>query len=70
MGRISKFLEILGRFLTSNFLSGVIQEHSNAQGRALALVNNGKYINLTSVSIGDVARNWNDEASSAIVKSN
>lgn len=47
-----------------------IYEHSNAQGRALAIVNNGKYINLTTVSMGDGARTWNDQASSAIVKAN
>ncbi|MEN1938900.1 hypothetical protein AAIE21_26060 [Paenibacillus sp. 102] len=47
-----------------------IYEHSNAQGRALAIVNNGKYINLTDVSMGDGARTWNDEVSSVIVKSN
>ncbi|HDR7760620.1 hypothetical protein [Bacillus cereus] len=47
-----------------------IYEHTNAQGHALAIVNNGGYINLTSFSLGDGARTWNDEASSAIVKSN
>ncbi|WP_176544855.1 hypothetical protein [Bacillus pseudomycoides] len=49
-----------------------IYEHVNAEGRALAIVNNGKYINLTDVSMGDGARTrtWNDEVSSAIVKSN
>ncbi len=47
-----------------------IYEHSNAQGRALAIANNGKYLNLTTVSMGDGARTWNDQASSAIVKAN
>ncbi|WP_223811620.1 hypothetical protein [Bacillus wiedmannii] len=47
-----------------------IYEHSNAQGRALAIANNGNYLNLTDYSMGDGARTWNDQASSAIVKSN
>ena len=47
-----------------------IYENSNAQGHALAIANNGGYVNLTSFSLGDGARTWNDEASSAIVKSN
>lgn len=45
-----------------------IYEHWNAEGHALAIVNNGGYINLNG-SMGDGARTWNDEVSSAIVKS-
>ncbi|MGG0323440.1 hypothetical protein [Bacillus mycoides] len=47
-----------------------IYEHSNAQGHALAIANNGNYLNLTDYSMGDGARTWNDQASSAIVKAN
>lgn len=47
-----------------------IYEHSNAQGRALAIANNGSYVNLTDYSMGDGERTWNDQASSAIVKAN
>ena len=39
----------------------MIYEHNNAQGRALAIVNNGKYLNLTDVSMGDGERTWNDQ---------
>ncbi|OQR54848.1 hypothetical protein [Bacillus sp. CDB3] len=48
----------------------VIYEHTNAQGRALAIVNNGKYLNLTDVSMGDGERTWNDQVSSTTVKAN
>ena len=48
----------------------MIYEHNNAQGRALAIVNNGKYLNLTDVSMGDGERTWNDQVSSATVKAN
>lgn len=48
----------------------MIYEHANAQGHALAIVNNGKYLNLTDVSMGDGERTWNDQASSTIVQAN
>lgn len=48
----------------------MIYEHINAQGYALAIVNNGKYLNLTDVSMGDGERTWNDQVSSATVKAN
>ncbi|PEN88566.1 hypothetical protein CN553_23430 [Bacillus cereus] len=48
----------------------MIYEHNNAQGRALAIVNNGKYLNLTNISMGDGERTWNDQVSSATVKAN
>ncbi|SMO57585.1 hypothetical protein [Melghirimyces algeriensis] len=47
----------------------IIYEHINAQGRALALANTGALYNLVS-PMGDGERTWNDEASSAIVRSN
>jgi hypothetical protein len=48
----------------------LIYENFDAQGRALGLGNTGAVYNLTSFSMGDGVRTWNDEASSAIVKSN
>lgn len=47
-----------------------IYEHSNANGRMLAIANNGKGLNLTDFSMGDGVRTWNDQASSVIVKAN
>ncbi|CAM4418164.1 hypothetical protein BAMA_04325 [Bacillus manliponensis] len=47
----------------------VIYENFYGQGHALAIVNNGYYINLHNVPMGDGTRTWNDEISSAIVKS-
>jgi hypothetical protein len=47
-----------------------LYEHKNAQGRALAIANNGTSVNLTDYSMGDGERTWNDQASSVVVKAN
>jgi hypothetical protein len=47
-----------------------IYEHANGGGYALALGNTGALYNLTDIAMGDGVRNWNDEASSALVRSN
>ncbi|MFT4141198.1 MAG: hypothetical protein QM671_19745 [Bacillus sp. (in: firmicutes)] len=48
----------------------MIYEHTNAQGRALAIVNNGGYLNLSTISMGDGERTWDDQISSTTVQSN
>ncbi|MEI4618534.1 hypothetical protein [Bacillus cereus] len=48
----------------------MVYEHSNGQGRALAIINNGGYLNFTNISMGDGERTWNDGISSAIVQAN
>nr|WLE91042.1 hypothetical protein GGBNIMDK_00073 [Bacillus cereus] len=63
--------DAISSILTHSFGSyTMIYEHNNAQGRALAIMNNGKYLNLTDVSMGDGERTWNDQVSSATVKAN
>ncbi|WP_347400945.1 hypothetical protein [Bacillus thuringiensis] len=63
--------DVISSILTHPFGNyTMIYEHTNAQGHALAIVNNGKYLNLTDVSMGDGERTWNDQVSSATVKAN
>lgn len=48
----------------------MVYEHSNGQGRGLAIINNGGYLNFTNISMGDGVRTWNDGISSVIVQAN